>query len=353
MSTALISLDQFAAQGGLPTVFGPVSDSDFDAMTSGVSLGYGVISFRGKVWRVRHANEEKVLRDAKGQPLRVLRCVLIGSNSALSKTFYEGAYEPGSNNPPDCASIDGIKPDMGVANPQSMACATCHNNQFGSKVTDAGKKLKACTDSRRLALVPYPDVVNEEYGGPMMLRVPPASLVSLANAVGVLRTGMIPPHAAVIDIGFEIDAEYPMLTFTPRAVISDPALAAVIMDYRNGELTRQILHGAQAAVMNDALSLPAARPIAALAQTPAPVAEAPKRTRAKATPAATPAPAAAAPVADDDGLDDLGLTVAATPAPKASGRRVEAQVVEPAAAAADPLDADDDDVLGDILAGLD
>ena len=345
MSTALISLDQFAANGGLPTVFGPVTDADFDALTSGVSLGYGVISFRGKVWRVRHAGEEKVLRDAKGQPLRVLRCVLVGSNAALSKTFYEGAYEPGSNNPPDCASIDGIKPDMGVASPQSMACATCHNNQFGSKVTDAGKKLKACTDSRRLALVPYPDVVNEALGGPMMLRVPPASLVSLANAVQTLRASMIPPHAAVIDIGFEIDAEYPMLTFTPRAVISDPAMAETIMAHRDSQLTRQILHGAGVAqLVGDTLALPAAAPMRQVAA-PAPAPAAPRKVKPK------PAPVAVAPEVAGDDLDDLGLPVANATRAATPARKVIDAVATPVAD--DPLGAEDDDELGDILAGLD
>jgi hypothetical protein len=341
-------------------VFGPVTDADFDALTSGVGLGYAVVSFRGKVWRVRHSNEEVVLRDDKGHPLRRLRCVIIGSNPALSKTFYEGAYEPGSTNPPDCSSIDGVTPDIGVANPQSLACATCHNNQFGSKILDNGKKAKACTDSRRLALLPYPDLANETFGGPMMLRVPPASLESLAKAINTLRTSMIPPHAAVIDIAFEIDAEYPMLTFTPRAVISDPAMAALIMEARNGSLARQILHGAQAPVVGDALRLPAAtRPAALPSAAAAPAPAKPAKTTKAAPKAAKTAP----PPADDD--DDLNVgtsPTAAAPAPaddddlvtvaaaKPTARRVEAQ---PAAPTVDPLDDDDDSVLGDILAGLD
>lgn len=358
--SGLIALDAFSAGSALPSVFGPVSDADFDAMTAGIGLGFAVVSFRGKVWRVRKGNDETILRDDKGNPLRRLRCVLVGSNSALSKTFYEGAYEPGTSNPPDCSSIDGIKPDIGVENPQSLACATCHNNQFGSKINDNGKKAKACTDSRRLALVPYPDVANEAFGGPMMLRVPPASLESLAKAVNALRAQMIPPHAAVIDVAFDVEAEYPMLTFTPRAVINDPAIGALIMEHRASTLTKQILHGAQMGQLaGDVLNLPGATRPAALPPATAP-APAPAAKTAKAKPKAketAPAPAPAPDVLDDD--DDLGLGAAPEPVAKAApaaGRKVIGEVLtkpEPASNLADPLGDDDDDALGDILGDLD
>jgi hypothetical protein len=145
---------------------------------------------------------------------------------------------------PDCASIDGITPDIGVPAPQNDLCATCPQNAFGSKVNEkTGKKSKACADSRRLAIVPAEDINNEDFGGPILLRVPQGSLAGLINFNAECRKVGVPYYAVVVELGFDVDSEFPMITFKPVAVVQDNKIASVIRDLRDGPVAESICFG--------------------------------------------------------------------------------------------------------------
>jgi hypothetical protein len=225
-----------------PAIYGDYL-SDLDALLGGIASGFAVVSFRGKDWRVKHQGEETLIRNKEGEPVRKLRVIIVGVSPALSKTFYAGAYEPGSTENPDCASADGIRPDIGVPDKQSDLCANCRNNQFGSRITENGKKSKACADHKRLAIVPADDIKNEAAGGPMLLRIPPASLQNLVTYVNLLKQHRVPPFAVITDISFDPIAEFPKLVLTPVGKIQDAGILDTIVAVKSNPVTDSILNG--------------------------------------------------------------------------------------------------------------
>lgn len=100
---------------------------------------------------------------------------VIDSSLWMSKMFYVGDYDPDADPvAPTCYSNDGFRPAQDVSEPQSDYCAQCPMNAWGSKVSNAGKKSKACTDGWKLAVI-VPEHKDDKV---LMFRVPPASLQS-------------------------------------------------------------------------------------------------------------------------------------------------------------------------------
>ena len=171
-------------QGGPAAIFGAYDPSD--DLGTAISVGYAVMGYRGKTWSIKYNGEEEPLlrEDGSGDPLNSIDVVVIKAPNHLSKVWYEQQWNDGSNAPPDCASSNGIVPDLNVPKPQNKICLTCKWNMFGSRPAVAGQaptKGKACGDNKRLAIVPLGAIKNEKYGGPMLLRVPAASLGDLGN----------------------------------------------------------------------------------------------------------------------------------------------------------------------------
>ena len=193
-----------------------------DDLSEGVGTGFAVVSFRGAKWRVKHGGEENLITNKDGEAAPSITAVILKANRHISKNYYAGKYVEGSIEPPTCWSVDGVKPDAAVPQPVSPLCANCKNNIFGSRVTDDGRKAKACADTRRLAIVPADDLGNEIYGGPMLLRVPPASLAELAEYGKVMKAKGFPYNTLVTRIGFDSEVSYPKLVFKPvRAIKPD------------------------------------------------------------------------------------------------------------------------------------
>src|SRR5690606_33451576 len=65
-----------------------------------------------------------------------LDVVFVGLNMNVSKTFYDTEYDPnGEDAPPACFSDNGVGPSTMASKPQSLRCANCPNNQWGSDVS--------------------------------------------------------------------------------------------------------------------------------------------------------------------------------------------------------------------------
>lgn len=171
--------------------------------------GYPVFSFKGKEWALKRNGEYKSLMNpnAPDEPATSIQVVILKASPNLSKVWYLKGYTEGSDAKPDCFSNDGIAPDPSVEKPQAKKCSVCPKNEWGSRVTDDGKKAKACSDSRRLA-VAAPDKLDD----PILLRVPPASLKPLAEYGSALAKAGAPYNAVITKIGFERVAA-PQLTF--------------------------------------------------------------------------------------------------------------------------------------------
>lgn len=215
-----------------------------DNLSAGISGGFAVWSYKGKVWRVRHRGEETMmLRPDDGSPRAAIDVVIVEAAPNLSKVYYAGGYVEGDTSPPDCFSVNGVTPDASATAKQSNACATCPQAVRGSKVTDTGKPAKACQDSKRLAVVPLDDIENAQYDGPMLLRVPAASLTELRAYAGGLNRAGYPSYVVGTRISFDPQEAYPKLLFAPVRVLTDDE-AAKVLELIKDERVQRILSSA-------------------------------------------------------------------------------------------------------------
>lgn len=218
----------------IAAAFGAGGNSD---MTSGVSVGFPMLSYKGKAWHVVQGDNRTLVAGEDGEPRSSIEVVILKSNPHVSKVFYEGGYVEGSDARPTCYSHDGIQPAADVASKQAAKCAICPKNQWGSRITESGAKGKECSDSRRLAVAPSGELEN-----PMLLRIPAASLKELVAYATMLDRRKTPYQAVVTKIGFDHTVAYQKLTFKPirwldvnevntvAAVIEGPVVQAIIGD---------------------------------------------------------------------------------------------------------------------------
>lgn len=228
---------------------GVVGQEVFDELSGGVSSGFPVISYKGKVWKVKSGGETQPYLNADGDPMPSLEVVMLRSNNLPSKTYYKGSYAEGDNSKPDCWSSDGVRPDSGVPQKVHELCASCPMNVWGSKQTDQGKSTKACQDVRRVA-VAFLYQLEEVAAGKrdlkdvdvMLLRVPPASLNPLKDyAERVLKPKGIPYYVLATKIGFDAEAAYPKFTFKGLRFLNEDEFKAS-SELRESEEAKRVLN---------------------------------------------------------------------------------------------------------------
>lgn len=271
----------------IPQNFGAVSSRFHTAamtneLAAGVQTGFGIIGYKGKVWSVRFRGEEtKLVRPDGDGPVNSIEVVIVKASSVISKVFYKDGYVEGSNAAPDCFSTNGQTPDLQAKLRQGNACVSCPQNAWGSRVTNTGKGGKACSDSKRLVIVPLSDLRNEVYGGPMLLRVPAASLNDLAQFGNKLFALHYPVSAVAVRIGFDLAEAYPKFLFSAIRPLTD-AEADVVLEMQNDPAVARILAEGSEHVP----SVPPAGP------TPESVFEQPPAPKPAPAPAAAPLPVA-------------------------------------------------------------
>lgn len=285
----------------LAGLFGDVSASAGD-LTTGVISGFPVISYRGKVWRIRKGGEETNYLDDQGDAVQSLNVVLVKSNPHPAKLYYDKPFEEGDVSPPRCWSADGLKPDAAVQEPIAPQCQTCPNNQWGSKINaETGAKGRACSDTRRIAVISEGELAkNGADATKALLRIPPSSLNPLKDyAEKVLKPKGIPYFAVVTRIGFDTQVAYPKLTFRATRFLTEDEARAVL-EIQASEDVKRILSestefaGATTAAAADAEPIQGQMPAAfAPPAAPTPTQPAPAATPAAAPPqASSPAPTA-------------------------------------------------------------
>ena len=314
--------------------------------------GFAVISKKGSKWRIKYKGEETLITNADGDPAPSLEAVIIKANPFVNKQYYKGKWVEGSTTPPDCFSLDGKTPSNQVENPQHNNCAGCPMNVWGSKINEAGKKVKACADTKKLAIVPLADIKNVAFNGPMLYRVTSSELGDLGTFADQMKSRGFPYNSVAVRFGFDPNVSHPKATFKAIRPLTDAEAQQVLELYQSDSVARVLSadftteakaeHG-EAVVATPPADPDFEQPPAALAPKAAAPVAAPAASKATfGAPAAAPAAAKPAVVPPPPGRKPK-----AAPAP--------APVVEAAAEEeADPAPATsqlDDDIAG-ILAGL-
>jgi hypothetical protein len=303
----------FASLGNVPDMAG--------AAQAGLQASFAVIGFRGKNWRLKYRGEEILVKDSvTGAPVPTLDVVIVGVSPAISKQWYDKKFTDGDDAAPDCFSVNGVHPDASSPKKQCESCAVCPQNIWGSRITEAGKKAKACQDSRRVAVVPLADIANADFGGPMMLRLPPTSLNGFAAFNKELARFGAQPFMVATQLGFDYELAYPLITFKVMRWLNDEEAPQSIEAFQDPSIER-MLAGAVEEVTHD----PAVE-TSALAQSapPAAMAAAVQQPAVIVTPAPTPAPTAAPAPAAAVTKKTSPFAQTAAPAPTAVTQVVQA-----------------------------
>lgn len=233
-----------------------VAENDLGA---GISGGFAVVGYKGKVWSVRRAGEDEILmRDDGDGPRSSIDVAIVSSATVLSKTWYEKGYVEGSSAPPDCWSGNGITPNPTSPKLQSPTCATCPRNVWGGKITENNKRTKECGDAKRMAVVFIDDIVEEDTQ-PMLLRTPAASLADLSSYGAEISKLGYPYYSVATKINFDPEESYPKFVFTAIRPLTDEE-AERVMEMRGNALVDRILDQTNEAVMVDGAMITQALP---------------------------------------------------------------------------------------------
>jgi hypothetical protein len=259
------------------------------ALAGGLSSGESIprISIKGSRFRIVDGSTETVLDST------TLDVVIVGANPKVSKTWYGKQWTPEAEpSAPECFSLDGINPDPASTEPQNDLCASCPQNAWGSRVTPQGKQIKACSDTKRLAVVAADDPTGSIY----LLSVTPAALQGLGQYQKDLAVRGIPAEIVRTKISFDTDASFPKLKFGFGGFLDENTQSEV--DKLFGTEQVRTITGELRSTPQPVPQVAAPKAVAK----PAPVAEAPAPV---AEPVAEPAPV----------VKGFGAAKAATPAP--------------------------------------
>lgn len=114
------------------------------------------LGITGKVFTVAINGEKRKVtkRDPETgdvNPLQTIRAIILDFAPRRGRAYYEGDYNPEQTSAPACWSVDGIKPHDNVPEKQSPKCDGCPRAAKGSKISNNGKSMVAC--SQHLMLV--------------------------------------------------------------------------------------------------------------------------------------------------------------------------------------------------------
>lgn len=319
----IVNFESAKLPAHISAMFGSVGNAE---LSEGVGQGYAVISYKGKVWHIVRGEDRELVANDEGEPRSSLEVVLLKANPQLSKVWYAKGYEEGSSAAPDCYSNNGLTPEADVEEPQATKCAVCPHNQWGSRITETGGKGKACSDSRRMAIVP-----GGQLNDPMLLRVPAGSLKDLSQYGQSLDKRGVPYQAVVTKVSFDHTVAHPKFVFKPVRFLNEDELAEIkaVLEER---------------VVNQIIGTEAS---------PHAVERAAERTEK-----AAPATAKAAPKVSQEEVEDAIAAAPATKAEKAAKPKAEKVAAEPVEAAEKPAKAApkvqiDMGEIDDVLASLD
>jgi hypothetical protein len=272
------------------------------------------LTYEGKVWSVRIDGEKRSLtrvnEDGDDEPLSTMRVVILDAAKTRGRTYYEGAYDPGKIAAPKCWSDNGQQPHASVAEPQCGSCKACPMSAKGSKITEQGKAIAACSQHRMLAVVPAGKLDSV----PLRLKI---AITSDWDADGVkgeegkkgwlafsnyrdhlAANGLSHSALVVTKIKFDNSVAYPKLLFSPDRWLNADEVA-VIKPAVGSEEVKALLGGEYTPNGVDGVRTEATTPA------PAPTVKAAPKPAPAPDPAPAPAPAAGQAVEVPDDIDAL------------------------------------------------
>lgn len=248
-------------------------------------------------------NQGRFNFDYNGQPVSdpgPLRVAVVNFLPKMSRSFYEGAYDPATPAAPTCWSADGITPDneVPVNQRQCTTCSGCAKAQKGSKMVD-NRPMTACSIHRRIVVQPAGNLGSRDHLYVMQVnatsclgRDMPNGYMGFNEYLGWFRQRVasgtpVMPQYAITEIAFLPPqmAEAPNhMAFRITEFLPEDT-AARMLDYAQTDPTVQLyLHG-QSGPKDATIPLLPAAPAAAVppgptaapqvAPAPAPVQQAP------------------------------------------------------------------------------
>lgn len=213
------------------------------------------LSYEGKVWTISVNGERTRLmkRDENGDelPVPVMRAVVLDYNKRRGRTYYAGAYDPGKPGTPLCFSEDGVAPHANAQQPQASKCDGCPMSVKGSKVTEQGKAVAACSQHRLVAVVP----ANNLQFTPLRMKLAITSdwdkneenaaqgWFAFANYTDMLRSKGVQHTAALVTkMRFDPSVAFPKVLFSPDRWLTDEELA-VVRPVVKGDAAKSLLTG--------------------------------------------------------------------------------------------------------------
>ena len=223
----------------LPALYADYAKEINSDLANHAGGGFPVISIKGKVFTIKRDGTNQVIPNPKDPEAAAtaIDVVIVKANKHKSKVFYLKGWKEGDDAKPDCFSSDGIAPDPSVEKPQAKNCATCKNNEWGSKISESGTKLKACSDSIRVAVA-----TSDNLEDPMLLRIPAASMKNLGEFSTFCNRRRVPYNAVVVRISFDREASTPKLIFKPIGMLP-PELAKTSIEVSSSDIVDYIING--------------------------------------------------------------------------------------------------------------
>lgn len=170
------------------------------------------ISTEGGVFRMIVGGKEV----AKSKD-REMNIIVVRVAPANSRIYYDPSvpYQRGSAAPPACSSLDGIKPDARIKEPQASACDKCPQNIAGS----GNGESRACRYQRRIAVALEGDIGGDIYQMTLSAtsifgRGAGTQNLPLEAYARMLASNNVNIEDVVTKMEFDTDASTPKLTFS-------------------------------------------------------------------------------------------------------------------------------------------
>jgi hypothetical protein len=148
--------------------------------------------------------------------------VIVGANASISKIYYDRPWDPDSDTAPACFSDNGTAPSERARLPQSVTCAACPHNVWGSAVNPStGKARQACNNVKKLAVVRYKDEGNSIYA----LGLPGASLKGYEAAMKAVTSHGYRIGGIIWRVSFDRQVSFPKLDWKAVGFLDADAMA--------------------------------------------------------------------------------------------------------------------------------